>query len=435
MRSRLQDSAEFTRGSSYVDAVRGAHALTVGIAHPAFTTVGGAEVLLSRYASHLVETGHRVRLVTKQLDALTWNELASLVDARIVPNSWMDHLGVPGTHPEIMRRVLRHVAALGKVDVVIGGNFPGSVIAAAVPNVPSVWACMEPSRRLYPSQTLPTLTEQLRRTVPENDCALMRSMRDVIERDLVGGKMDVRAAQRRVDRQFVPAITRIAAISEFTAANVKRIYGRAVDAIVRPTVAQPARTARAPGISHDGLQVLVHGRMDLPKNVERVIRGFALFTQQRRGQHELHLVGTGPDLPRLQGIAKELELGARAQFHGFLHDERLRALYARCDVMASLPVDEPFGMVFPEAALRGLLLIGPDHGGPSEILDDGALGWCINAFSSEALAEALSQVWALSFTEAERRRERAASMCALRYSPESTLPAFEGEVLAAWAAR
>jgi glycosyltransferase involved in cell wall biosynthesis len=407
-------------------------ALTIGLAHPAFAAVGGAEVLLSRYAEHLASVGHKVRVVTKRFDASAWSELAAHIEAIELPNSWTDHLGIPGTHPEVMRRVARHVEALRSVDVVIGGNFPGNAIAAAVgESTPSVWACMEPSRRLYPSQTLPTLTERLRRMPAAWDSALMKAMRVVIEQDLAGGRKDANAAQRCIDQTLVPKLSRIITISEFTAANVKRIFGRVADHTIPPTVHLPARIRRVPGVTRDGLRVLVHGRMELLKNAECAIRGFAQFASRRSGDHELHVVGDGPDLARLKGLALELGVGHIAKFHGFLHEERLRVIYARCDVMASLPVDEPFGMVFPEAALRGLLLIGPDHAGPREILDDGRFGWCVDAFNPDAVGDALNAAWSLPISEVERRRERAAVACAQRYGPEATLPAFEKEILAA----
>jgi len=46
------------------------------------------------------------------------------------------------------------------------------------------------------------------------------------------------------------------------------------------------------------------------------------------------------------------------RFHGFLPEAELRRVYEACQVMATLPLDEPFGMVLPEAAVRGLLLAG-----------------------------------------------------------------------------
>ena len=81
-----------------------------------------------------------------------------------------------------------------------------------------------------------------------------------------------------------------------------------------------------------------------------------------------------------------------------------------------------YDMVFPEAAQRGLLLIGPDHGGPLEILDGGALGWALDIFSPEPLADALAEASRLPAHEVARRRERAATACRDRYGPRATLP-------------
>jgi glycosyltransferase involved in cell wall biosynthesis len=85
-------------------------------------------------------------------------------------------------------------------------------------------------------------------------------------------------------------------------------------------------------------------------------------------------------------------------------------------VFALLPVDEPFGMVFPEAAARGLLLVGPDHGGPLEILDGGRLGFSCDPFSPEAVAEAFRRIWRLADSEVDARRVAADDACRERFS-------------------
>jgi glycosyltransferase involved in cell wall biosynthesis len=87
-----------------------------------------------------------------------------------------------------------------------------------------------------------------------------------------------------------------------------------------------------------------------------------------------------------------------------------------------LPVDEPFGMVFPEAAAHGLLLVGPDHGGPLEILDGGRFGWVCDAFSPEQLAEAFARIWALDDATVDRRREEADRACRARYAVDVVGP-------------
>jgi glycosyltransferase involved in cell wall biosynthesis len=133
-------------------------------------------------------------------------------------------------------------------------------------------------------------------------------------------------------------------------------------------------------------------------------------------------VGEGAHRPRLETLAKELLPPAAYRFHGYLPDGELRTVYESCDVFALLTLDEPFGMVYPEAAAKGLLLVGPDHGGPLEILDGGRLGTVVDPFSVEDLAEALGEIWSLGDAEVEQRRDRADQACRARYGIEAVGP-------------
>jgi hypothetical protein len=71
--------------------------------------------------------------------------------------------------------------------------------------------------------------------------------------------------------------------------------------------------------------------------------------------------------------------------------------------------------------MRGLLIAGPDHGGPMEILDGGRLGWTLDVFSPEPLASAFAEAWGLPIGEVNRRRGLAAVVCRDRFSPRATL--------------
>ena len=144
------------------------------------------------------------------------------------------------------------------------------------------------------------------------------------------------------------------------------------------------------------------------------LRGFPAAAQPAR----LHVVGRGNHRNRLEQLAAELCPPEAVLFHGYLDDASLSPIYAACDVFALLPVDEPFGMVFPEAAAHGLLLLGPDHGGPTEILDGGRYGWLCDAFTPESVAEALAQILSLSDADVDRRREAADRACRARYAEE-----------------
>jgi glycosyltransferase involved in cell wall biosynthesis len=190
---------------------------------------------------------------------------------------------------------------------------------------------------------------------------------------------------------------------------------------VYPIVRFPEGGLTRRSIDRDRLQVLVHTRLEVLKNVDTVIRGFARYHAGHPGS-ALHIVGDGPARARLEALATDLLSPTACTLHGYLQQDELRALYERCDVLALLPLDEPFGMIFPEAAARGLLLIGPDHGGPLEIFEGGNLGPCVDPFDPAAVAEALQEVGDLSPSEVSRRRVEADRSCRARFSSSVVVP-------------
>lgn len=398
--------------------------MLIGMAHPSFATIGGAELLAARHAEYLRSMGHDVRLVTMAIDGHRWPQLAN-VDVRIVGKQWTDHMGLPGDFPKLRRRAARQAAELRGAHAVLAENFPANVVAAeAAAFARTVWYCNEPSRRLYARETFPTLAACVDATHAAHDTAVLAYARAMFARQASAIRPNrSMAAERTVDAAAVARLDVVIGDSGFAAELVRRVYGRPADAIVYPTVPLIDAPRRTNGMDPAGLRVLVHGRLEVLKNIETVLLGFAAFRERHPGAHELHVVGRGPDAARLQEIAAQQGLAHAAHFHGFLDQPSLERLYAHCDVMALLPLDEPFGMVFPEAAQRGLLLIGPDHGGPLEILDGGALGWAVDAFTPAPLAESLADAWCLSDGEVSRRRERTAKACRDRYGPNATLPA------------
>jgi glycosyltransferase involved in cell wall biosynthesis len=75
-------------------------------------------------------------------------------------------------------------------------------------------------------------------------------------------------------------------------------------------------------------------------------------------------------------------------------------------------------MVLPEAASRGLLLVGSDHGGPREILEAGAIGELCDPFAAESIAAALRRTFALTDAEADARRIAADRSVRARFGAE-----------------
>ncbi len=226
--------------------------------------------------------------------------------------------------------------------------------------------------------------------------------------------------QRAVERKAIAGFPEIWALSEFSRDCVAAVYGRKDAEVIYPMVRFPGAGPSRSGLRRDGLGVLCHARLETLKNVDTVLRGFSQFARTPNGvRARLHIVGQGGARPRLERLARRLGLADSVTFHGFLALSELERVYAACDVFALLPIDEPFGMVFPEAAARGLLVIGPDHGGPREILDHGRYGWSVNAFSPEALAEALMAITRLPDGEVDRRRDEADRVFRQRFSRET----------------
>ena len=407
--------------------------MLIGMAHPSFTTPGGAEILAARHAEYLRSAGHDIRLVTTAIDAERWQHLGAVADVRVVGKRWTDGIGMPGTHSKLYRRVARQGAALAGARVVLAENFPANIVAAAVRGAERiVWYCNEPSRRLYAREGSPTLAARAKQHPTEDDALLIAAARATFAKhDAALANSAKLQAERALDAAALPRLTRIIANSTFSAELVRRVYGRSADTIIHPTVpivaSVPPRGSA--GLDSAGLRVLVHSRLEELKNIAMVMRGFHSFAKRHPGAHELHIVGQGPDEENLRTLARTLQIDTAVHFHGFLDQPTLESVYARCEVMALLPADEPFGMVFPEAAQRGLLLMGPDHGGPLEILDGGALGWTLDIFSPEPLAEAFAEAWALPADEVARRRERTATACRNRYGPQATLPVLLAELV------
>lgn len=387
--------------------------MRIGIFHPALGKPGGAELLCVAQAQYLRKAGDAVCLVTFVYDAAQWADRMHGLEVRVAQQKrWTDGLGWSPRLTKMGRRGARAVRLLGGVDTVLALNFPCSAMlgAAALP-VRKVWQCNEPPRGLHLRLANPVLSARADAPHVRADDASTSHWRTQLARADRRGRL---AALRAFDIEQVGRLDHVYAISEFSRDNARRIYGRCAAEVVYPIVRFPEGGRSRAGLNRQHLGVLVHSRLELVKNIDTVIRGFAQFQTTHAGAH-LHLVGDGPAREPLQALAAQRLPATAFTFHGYLPDVELRRVYDACDVFALLPLDEPFGMVFPEAAAKGLLLIGPDHGGPLEILDGGRLGWCVDAFAPQALAQALSQAASLSDAEADRRRAETDRACRARF--------------------
>jgi glycosyltransferase involved in cell wall biosynthesis len=401
--------------------------MRIGLFHPALGKPGGAELLCVAQARYLRQAGDDVCFVTFVYDEPVWAERMEGLEVRVAQHKrWTDGLAWRPRLAKMRRRGARAIRLMEGVDTVLAFNFPCSaMLGASTLQVRKVWQCNEPPRGLYVREASPVLSARADNAGDQTLDASTALWRRQLARADRSSRL---AALRAFDADSVGRLDHVYAISQFSRDNARRIYGRCAEEAVYPIVRFPPGGRSRTGLDRRQLGVLAHSRLELVKNIDTLIRGFAEFQPACPGSH-LHVVGEGPARESLQELAAQQLPAGSFTFHGYLPENALRRVYDACDVFALLPLDEPFGMVFPEAAAKGLLLIGPDHGGPLEILDGGRLGWCVDAFEPQALAHALSEAASLSDTEADRRRVAVDRACRARFSEQVVGPLLRRTVM------
>ena len=154
------------------------------------------------------------------------------------------------------------------------------------------------------------------------------------------------------------------------------------------------------------------------KGVDRMLEALPAIIQAIPDVKYL-VVGEGPDLPRLQGLADHLGLQDRVSFLGRRTVAEIVTLYSLADLFVLLTREEPpdvegFGLVFLEAAACGLPSLGGRSGGIPEAIEEGQTGWLVDPRDPRAIAASV-----IELLGSPERLRRASESC-LRTAPERT---------------
>jgi len=140
-------------------------------------------------------------------------------------------------------------------------------------------------------------------------------------------------------------------------------------------------------------EMLFIGRLVERKGVRHLIDAVSLLAPERSVQ--LHVVGDGPERPRLEQRVRALGLSDRVAFHGFVSAADKLVRLAACDVLV-LPavVDakgdtEGQGVVLLEAMAFAKPVVASRLGGIVEAVEDGVSGLLVPPGDPAALAAAL----------------------------------------------
>jgi glycosyltransferase involved in cell wall biosynthesis len=136
-------------------------------------------------------------------------------------------------------------------------------------------------------------------------------------------------------------------------------------------------------------RLLYLGRLASEKDVATLLRAFRLVHMSLPQCH-LRVVGDGPQRAALVDLARATSLAGHIEFLPFTScpeavDRELR--HAHALVLPS--VFEPFGLVVLEAVSRGVPVIVPSVGGPSEIVEHDVTGF---TFTPGNVAELASRI-------------------------------------------
>ncbi|MCG8456445.1 MAG: glycosyltransferase, partial [Holophagales bacterium] len=169
------------------------------------------------------------------------------------------------------------------------------------------------------------------------------------------------ALRRRAIRSRRASIRHFLTNSHQTAALARQRLGLAEDrlSVVYPGVGDAFFQDPEPRAAEAPLRLLTVTRLSphtRRKNVDGVLRALA-DVQRSAPEHAAEwsytVVGGGPDLPRLQGLARELGVADRVRFTGAVAAEDLLAEYRRADLFvlaseATATDVEGFGIVYIE---------------------------------------------------------------------------------------
>jgi glycosyltransferase involved in cell wall biosynthesis len=131
------------------------------------------------------------------------------------------------------------------------------------------------------------------------------------------------------------------------------------------------------------------GRLKKYKGVDLVIRAFARVTH--RGA-VLEIAGAGDDRPRLESLARSLDLGERVRFLGFVSETEKLALLRRSWAVALASPKEGWGLTNVEAEACGTPVIASDSPGIRESVRNGETGFLVPHGDVAGLAAAMERL-------------------------------------------
>jgi phosphatidylinositol alpha-1,6-mannosyltransferase len=197
-------------------------------------------------------------------------------------------------------------------------------------------------------------------------------------------------------RKALSGAKRIIAVSNFTRDRVIDLGVPRERVSVVPNGVAPAETQRNGCGSAKGNIVTTVSRLVPRKGQDTVLRAMPRLLEQVPDAI-YRIVGTGPELLRLQALAQQLQLNGHVEFYGQVSDSERERLLNECNVFVlatrETPTDfEGLGIAVLEAMQKGKPVVVTRAGGVPEIVEHGRTGLVVEPDNPETLAGAMLEL-------------------------------------------
>lgn len=145
--------------------------------------------------------------------------------------------------------------------------------------------------------------------------------------------------------------------------------------------------------ARETLSVLSVSNLTATKGIDTQLRAWARLKEAGKARGWVYtIVGDGPERPRLESLARQLDVTDTVSFLGRVsRDETLR-LIAECGVFSLPSTLEAFGIVYLEAMSCGKPVIACEDVGPVGVVVDGVNGRLVPPDSAAGVAAALADL-------------------------------------------
>jgi glycosyltransferase involved in cell wall biosynthesis len=235
-------------------------------------------------------------------------------------------------------------------------------------------------------------------------------------------KRAVGSYMRWAERRVLGLATRIVAVSQFSAEQIRERAPWAADKIVViPTGVDTAfftpvedRAAARSALGYGEEPVLLGvGRLAGVKQFDRLIAAVGLL-RDRGVRVRLALAGDGPLRADLEAQVRSLGLQDQVEFRGFCDADQLRAVMQAADIQVCSSAFENFSLAILEGLACGTPVLGTPGGGTPELVGGLDQRLVLPGDSAEAMADGVERLLA-DPAELARLRTAARAYVAERY--------------------